>query len=62
MVMFIDSINVIHNNILIINTRCINLFTFINNIIVFYSFNYFVHLNHSILYIFPVKSTTEAQM
>lgn len=49
MVMFIDSINVIHNNILIINTRCINLFTFINNIIVSYSFNYFVHLNHSIL-------------
>lgn len=49
MVMFIDSINVIHNNILIINTRCINLFTLINNIIVFYSFNYVVHLNHSIL-------------
>lgn len=49
MVMFIDSINVIYNNILIINIRCINLFIFINNIIVFYSFNYFVYLNYSIL-------------
>lgn len=49
MVMFIDSIHVIHNNILIIDTRFINLFTLISNIIVFYSFNYFVHFNYSIL-------------
>lgn len=49
MIMFIDSIHVIHNNILIIDTRFINLFTLISNIIVFYSFNYFVHFNHSIL-------------
>lgn len=48
MVMFIDSINVIYNNILIINIRCINLFIFINNIIVFYSFYCFVYLNLNI--------------
>lgn len=49
MIMFIDSINVIYNNILIIDIRFINLFIFINNIIVFYSFNYFVYFNYSIL-------------
>lgn len=49
MVMFIDSIYVIYNKILIINIRFINLFIFMNYIIVFYSFNCFVYFNYSIL-------------